>query len=360
MQRIIPFGVGYAQSAEFSVDEGQTIRFWLVREDYTTTPGHHAFAELQIKSAVGNDRWTTLHEMTGDEAYYDLIGVDESLTYRWVRKDAVPSIAIDRAQDGAMSRTQATSPGFVPAPGTLAADDTEPVDTCSRLKLVFAADPLLPTTIGVRATFPAADPTDFGAVSSADLHGLFDPAQAGVFSLLHDTLTGSTTLHVERTGSPSLTAFDGATVNLLHPSAAVADTFVIDAADTTATVIDKVVAGFAPFVADTSLWVVVCPASVAYAPPPAISNSGRFILDQNDIPARLTATGFDPAAPFEEVRLYAIEDGVVIPMTYDEDGDPIRLVSTFRGFTIIAPGEYEWRRTDYSNLSVFLNTGWRA
>ena len=66
MQRIIPFGRDYAQSAEFSVDEGQTVRFWLVRQDYTTTLGQHSFAELQVKSAVGNDHWTTLAELTGD------------------------------------------------------------------------------------------------------------------------------------------------------------------------------------------------------------------------------------------------------------------------------------------------------
>ena len=52
MERIIPFGRDYAQSEPFSVDEGQTIRFWIVREDYTTTPGESE-VELQVKSAVG-------------------------------------------------------------------------------------------------------------------------------------------------------------------------------------------------------------------------------------------------------------------------------------------------------------------
>ena len=106
MQRIIPFGRDYAQSAEFSVDEGQTVRFWLVRQDYTTTLGQHSFAELQVKSAVGNDHWTTIAELTGDAPSYDLIGVDENTVYRWVRKPCDPIIAVDRSQDGAYSRTQ--------------------------------------------------------------------------------------------------------------------------------------------------------------------------------------------------------------------------------------------------------------
>ena len=79
---------------------------------------------MQVKSAVGDDHWTTLAELTGDNPYYDLIGVDERAVYRWVRKPCDPIIAVDRSQDGAYSRTQAVGPGFVPSNQLTESDPT--------------------------------------------------------------------------------------------------------------------------------------------------------------------------------------------------------------------------------------------
>jgi hypothetical protein len=352
MQRVIPFGRGYAESAEFSVDEGQTIRFWLVREDYTTTIGE-AEVELQVKSAVGNDHWTTLVFMNDEQPYYDLVGTDEELVYQWVRKAGQPSVAVDRSSDTAMSRVQATQPAFVPA-NTLTESDPA---LCARVKLIFAQDPGDPDVVGAKVTFPSGDPTDFGALTSGALGALLDPDLAGTFQYTYDEGTGDTTFAITGT----LVDLAGFVVKVLNPDGSVADSYTITAGDTpSATSLSAVVPGLDAIADDTSLWLTVCPSAVAYEPGPTIANSGTFTLDQNDIPARLTATGFDPDAPFEQVVLYAVDGGEAIPLTYNEDGDPIRLVRSFRGYTIVAPGEYEWRRTDYSNISVFLNTGWRA
>ena len=353
MQRIIPFGREYAQSAEFSVDEGQSIKFWLVREDHTTTIGE-AEAELQVKSAVGNDHWTTLEVLNDNtKPYYDLVGTDEDVRYRWVRKAGMPSFAIDRANDGAYSRTQISSPNFVPSNQLTESDPA----LCARAKLIFAVDPGNPDVVGVKKTFPSGDPGDFGELSSAALGALLDPDAAGTFEYTYDETTGDITFEISGTLA-DLVDFD---FHLLNPDGSVLDTYTILDADTaSATSVLVTFEEAEALTPDTSLWIAVCPDSVAYVPPAAIANSGRFTLDENDLPARLTATGFDPDAPFEQVLLYAIEGNTPILLTYNEDGDPIRLVSSFRGFTVIAPGEYEWRRTDYSNIAVFLNTGWRA
>ncbi len=352
MQRLIPFGRTYAESAEFSVDEGQRLRFWLVREDYTTSVGE-AEAELRVKSAVGNDHWTTLFVLSDQQPYYDLEGTDEALVYKWVRKAGMPSAAVDRSSDAAMSRTQAAGPAFVPSNQITESDPA----LCARVKLIFAADPGDATIIGVKKTFPAGDVADFGELTSGALGALLDPDAAGTFEYTFDTVSGDITFAISGT-LVDLVDFD---ISLLAPDGSVADTYTVLDADTpSATTLAVTLAGADPITADTSQWIVVCPDAVAYVPPAAIANSGRFTLDENDLPARLTATGFDPDAPFEQVVLYAVDNNTPILMTYNEDGDPIRLTSSFRGFTIIAPGEYEWRRTDYSNIAVYLNTGWRS
>ena len=351
MQRILPFGRLYAESDEFTVDEGESISFWLVREDGTTTVGE-AEAELQQKSTDGT-RWTTIAVLNDAQPKYDLIGSDESAVYQWVRKAGERSFAIERSDDGAMSRTQISSPNFVPS-NTLTESDPA---LCARLKLIFATDPDNPDVVGVRKVFPSGAPGEFGELSSAALGALFDPDEPAVFLYTYNQSTGDITFQI--VGSlVDLVDFD---VHLLNPNGSVASTYTVTGADTpSATTLDATITGADPLLPDTSQWIVVCPDDVEYVPPAAIANSGRFMIDENDITSRLTATGFDPDAPFEEVVLYAVEGSNVIPLTYDEDGDPIRLVSTFRGFTLIAPGEYEWRRTPYSNIAVFLNTGWRA
>ena len=382
MQRIIPFGTGYAQSAEFSVDEGQTIRFWLVREDYTTTPGHHAYAELQIKSAVGNDRWTTLHEMTGDEAYYDLIGVDESLTYRWVRKDAVPSIAIDRAQDGDYSRT-------LRAPVNLGQPDFGHATLPLLFKVQSGTDGA--GTFGFYDVMSPVDPSGFGRVfdpvpdlpiNSPDsvtyISASYNPTSDTIGIYFHndngdDTsdinwaeyIGGYVYLYTECPDPSTPVVHAQQLVAAATPGAPVAGEAYAFATGLDISLLldgDGNLDGIDPlrFFAEGSTFFVALRKPGQNAPvfnlgPP----TGRFTLDQNDTPARLSASPFDTAG--EYVALSAVEQpGVVIPLTYDEAGDPIRLQSTFRVFTMIAPGEYEWERSCNSAPGVWLNTGWRA
>lgn len=376
MQRIIPFGRDYAESAEFSVDEGQTIRFWLVREDHTTTPGHHAFAELQVRSAVGSQHWTTLHVMDGDKPYHDLIGVDDNLIYRWVRKDISPSIAVDRSQDGAYSRTQrapvdATTSAFNPA---------DPDARAYTIKLLSAAGP--DTLVGVHEQFSpdTDDPSEFGevlsrsgliegATSEASITITFDPATSILSVEFKEDVGGDGDSFVD------WPAYAGGSIQLFTEcflggfseqymnwtindgdNTVITETGLLLTEDLSAEPL--IAARLAEFIAvgKTFFFSLVSPNQT----PPGINlgpRTGRFMLDQNDINARLSASPFDPG---ESVTLSAVESGgVVIPLTYDEDGDPIRLVPNYRSLMIEAPGEYEWRRSCNSAPGVYLNTGWR-
>ena len=368
MQRIIPFGRDYAQSAEFSVDEGQTIRFWLVREDYTTTPGEHAFAELQIKSAVGNDHWTTVHVMDGDKPYHDLIGVDENLIYRWVRKDNQPVIAVDRASDGAHSRTQR-------AP----VDPRQP-DFNAATPVIFKA--LAETSgdfVGFHYDFQNNDPAEFGEILGQAPYLISDPtptansfiklyrdtdADALVIEFFEEVSTGGA-------GNTDWSEYDGGRVGIATECNTTggmwSTSWNISAADITdngfalnltglglgldATLADRIANG-------KTFFVFLMKPGQTYPNINLGPRTGRFTLDQNDLPARLTASPFDTST--EQVALSAVEGNVVIPLTYNEDGDPIRLMSTFRGYTIVAPGEYQWERSCNSSPGVYLNTGWRA
>lgn len=359
MQRLLTYGRDFATSAPFTVPAGARIKVWLVREDTQRNPAPRDRVEIQLQDQT-TLTWTTVHYLDHNAPSYTIGPDSEDLTYRVYRLDQMHSIAVDRSEPSAdaVEGEHATPTNFVP-PNQITVDDTDPPVSCSELKPIFADDPNDGNRYGVQVTYPAAAATDFGALSSADIHGLFDPAQVGAFSFVQDQTTGDVTFHVESDGVPSLATFENAVISLLNPDGSVASNHTIALADIVSpTEINKVLPGVPVLGPDT--WLAVCPVGTAYAPPPPIANSGRFTLDQNDIPARLSATGFDPDAPFEEVRLYAVEGGNVIPLTYDESGDPIRLIDSFQAFTIVAPGEYEWRRTDYSNISVYLNTGWAA
>lgn len=362
MQRIIPFGRDYAQSAEFSVDEGETIRFWLVREDYTTTPGQHAYAELQIKSASGNDHWTTIEVLTGDKPYHDLIGTEESLTYRWVRKTGAPSAAVDRSQDGDYSRQRR-------APISLQQPDFEHATLPVLFKVHSGAGTA--DTLGV-ATLDAPD--GFGAVlgaaPSAEIEVVYDPTvDAGYVRLESGSVDwsgyiGGVLYLFTECPAPGDTDGAGATFTQAIVAAAIPGDPQPGEAETTATTlrIELDVSGMEPlqfFEEGRTFFVALRRPGQSVPSFNLGARTGRFVLDHNDTPARLSAWPFDTTG--EHVALSAVEQGgVVIPITYDEAGDPIRLQASFGVFTMIAPGEYEWERSCNSAPGVWLNTGWRA
>ena len=356
MQRIIPFGRDYAQSAEFSVDEGQTIRFWLVREDYTTTPGEHAFAELQIKSAVGNDHWTTLHVMDGDKPYYDLIGVDERAVYRWVRKDNQPVIAVDRANDGAYSRTQR-------AP----VDPRQPDFEAATPVIFKARAGASGDFVGFHYDFQNDGVGTFGNIIGA-LPGLQPGATDSYIKVYRDT--NADTLEVEffdSSGSIDWSEYEGGQVGIASEcfTGTMLDTSVvipapgIGADGFTVSVpslgLDDTMEGL--IADDKTFFVFLMKPGQAYPTFNLGPRTGRFMLDRNDVPARLSAAPFDTED--ETVVLSVVEGNVVIPLI--EDGDRRTLDrDTNTATPLNDPGEYQWERSCNSAPGVYLNTGWRA
>lgn len=358
MQRIIPFGRDYAQSAEFSVDEGQTIRFWLVREDYTTTPGEHAFAELQIKSAVGNDHWTTVHVMDGDKPYHDLIGVDENLIYRWVRKDNQPVIAVDRANDGAYSRTQR-------AP----VDPRQP-DFDAATPVVFkVVAGSRDDFVGFHYDFQNDGVGTFGNIIGT-LPGLQPGAADSYIRFYRDT--GLDTLVIEffdNTGYIDWSEYEGGQVGVAtecqtaSPGVMISTSWNIAAGDITANGFSLSIPGYgldatlADWITDDkTFFVFLMKPGQTY---PAINlgpRTGRFTLDRNDVPARLSASPFDTAA--ENVVLSIVEGNTVFPMM--ENGNQRTLNDDNTVTPLNDPGGYEWQRSCNSSPGIYLNTGWRA
>ena len=361
MQRIIPFGRDYAQSAEFSVDEGQTIRFWAVREDYTTTPGHHTFAELQLKSASGNDHWTTVGEINGDKPYYDLEGVDENLVYRWVRKPVDPPVALDRSQDGAYSRQQR-------APVNLSQPNFNDPDDPVVFKALAAT---LGDLTGVRYDFQLDGVDSFGNLVStlpaltpeptADsyIHAYYDADNQNLVFEFFEDLGGGTS-------NVDWSEYIGGQVGIaseclaFSPGVMTSTSWAIAAEDVTANGFTLTVADpsaqFAPL-EGTTFFVFLMKPGQAYPTFNLGARTGRFTLDRNDAPARLSAGPFD--TDNERVALSVVEGSVVIPWL--EGGDQLQLDRVdYSARTIEAPGEYEWERSCNASPGVWLNTGWRA
>ena len=386
MQRIIPFGTGYAQSAEFSVDEGQTIKFWIAREDHTTTPGQHAFAELQLRGDQDDDdnyRWTTVAELTGDAPSYDLIGVDENLIYRWVRKDAVPTIALYRSQDGAYSRTQRA-----------AVDPRQPVFEHPTLPLLFKVqsgnDPASDELGVLDFLVPATDPTEFGAIlgtapdttvsgvgAAASIRVAYDPTGPSAYAeFFIDDGTGNSpfdwseyldsfsyvTLVTEcggEDGEPLLSSIriDSNTGTPAHDATATATTLTVPLP----LGVDGNLQGYDPllFFAEGSTFfvgLVKRPGQEDGVIFDLGPRTGRFTLDRNDVPARLSASPFDTAD--ENVAMSIVEGNTVFPMI--ENGNQRTLNDDNTVTPLNDPGEYEWRRSCNSSPGVWLNTGWRA
>lgn len=364
MQRIIPFGRDYAQSAEFSVDEGQTVRFWLVRQDYTTTLGQHSFAELQVKSAVGNDHWTTLAELTGDNPYYDLIGVDERAVYRWVRKPCDPIIAVDRSQDGAYSRTQR-------AP----VDPRQPSFEAATPVIFKALAGTSGDFIGLHYDHQNDDPAEFGAILGQAPYLISDPTPTAnsFIKLYRDTDTDALVieffeeLSTGGAGNVDWSEYDGGQIGIATECNTVggmqSTSWNIGAEDITdngfslnlpgfgtdATLVDWIASG-------KTFFVFLMKPGQTYPQIDLGRRTGRFMLDRNDVPARLSAAPFDTVD--EEVLLSMVEGSAVIPMI--ESGGQRALHVDNTTTLLEGPGEYEWERSCNSAPGIYLNTGWRA
>lgn len=379
MQRIIPFGRDYAQSAEFSVDEGQTIRFWAVREDYTTTPGHHTFAELQLKSASGNDHWTTIAFLDGDKPYYDLEGVDENLVYRWVRKPIDPPIAIDRSSDAALSRT-------LRAPVNLGQPDFDH----ATLPLLFKAQSGTDGagTLGFYDVMSPVDPSEFGRVfdpvpdlpinspdsvtyTSVTYNPTADTIKVYFYNDNGDGTSdinwaeyigGYAYLYTECPDPSTPVVHVQQLVAAAAPGAPVAGEAYAYAVGLDIMLLldgDGNLDGINPlrFFAEGNTFFVALRKPGQNAPVFNLgAKTGRFSLDQNDIPARLSAWPFDTED--EDVALSLVEGSAVIPMIEAEERRALNHDNTTT--LLEGPGEYEWERSCNSSPGVYLNTGWRA
>lgn len=363
MQRILSFGRLYGESAEFSVDEGESISFTLVREDRTTTVGE-AEAELWRKSAVGNDHWTTIAVLNDAQPSYELHGTDERMTYKWVRKAGERAFAIDRSVDAALSRT-------LHAP----VDPRQPDFNAATPVVYKAQSEAAAPFLGVSFTYREDALDNFGEILGTPpaLNGAEDPAVAITAAMIN---TGSDTLifmfaeNIDGEGATSVDwsdyedGFIGIATECAGDAAMTAVEWQIGAEHiNTGELLVAIPGGATPWVyralaAGNTFFVYLRKPGQAA---PVINlgpRTGRFMLDRNDVPARLSASPFDTEAD-ERVALSVVEGSVVFPMV--EDGERRQLNRGDNTTTLLeGPGEYEWERSCNSAPGVYLNTGWRA
>ena len=354
MQRILSFGRLYGESAEFSVDEGESISFTLVREDRTTTVGE-AEAELWRKSAVGNDHWTTIAVLNDAQPSYEMHGTDERMIYKWVRKAGERSFAIDRRVDAALSRT------------LRAPVDPRQLDFNAATPVIFKA--LAETSgdfVGFHYDFQNDGVGTFGNIVGG-LPGLQPGATDSYIKVYRDTDTD--TLEVEffdNSGSIDWSEYEDGQLGIasecfngtmldtsvLIPALDVGeDGFVISVPSLG---LDDTMEGL--IAEEKTFFVFLMKPGQTYPVINLGARTGQFSLDQNDIPARLSAWPFD--TDDENVTLSIVEGSVVIPMI--EDG--IRRALDVAGTTTLleGPGAYQWERSCNSAPGIYLNTGWRA
>lgn len=378
MQRILSFGRLYGESAEFSVDEGESISFTLVREDRTTTVGE-AEAELWRKSAVGNDHWTTIAVLNDAQPSYELHGTDERMVYKWVRKAGERAFAIDRSVDAALSRT-------LRAPVNLGQPDFDHATLPLLFKAQSGTDGA--STVGIYDVMSPVDPSEFGVVfSPAPDMPVNGPDSVTYISVTYNPT--SDTLGVffyndngDGTSDINWAEYIGGYVYLytecpdpstpaLHVqqlvAAVVPGTPVAGEADAYAVGLDikmlldgdDKLNGIDPlrFFAEGNTFFVALRKPGQNAPSFNLgAKTGRFSLDQNDIPARLSAWPFDTSN--EDVALSLVEGSAVIPMIEDDERRALNRDNTTT--LLEGPGEYEWERSCNSSPGVYVNTGWRA
>ena len=342
MQRLIPFGNGYFESAPFSIDEQSTITLWLVRADGTTSVGE-AEADIQQQDSDGL-KWTTIAHLNDENPKHDLYGSDDEIVFRVVRRQQTPSLAVDATKPGVQSRL---------LQGSTLTGDWE-AGECIAAKFIAGVDPLTATTVGFLFS-KTEDANAFGQLLNPQPAGNWDD-----FGLRMDTTLGTAELVYDPpTPTPGLSGHNASTIRVHDATGAVLTTFLATASNTDISIEPGSGTPIALTPGET-YYVTICHPEQEFSfSTGALTSSGRFQLDQNDIPARFSANILNSG---ETVTLYAVEgedSDVVIPVTY-RDGSPVQLTADYMVHRIEEPGLYEWRRSNNSDASVYLNTGWAS
>lgn len=364
MKRIVPFGRTYRQSDPFTLDEGQHIGLWLVRTDSTDSVGA-ASAEVQIKSydgagAADDDLWTTIHRLSTENPYYDLKGTDENTVYRVVAK-ANSYAAVDSSlPSGSQSRTQK-------APVT-STDQTDFNNATRAVSGKVLSEAATGTQLGLYYNYQT-DTNNSGVLFGAKPALSADPLADSSLAILGDTSDDSFAFALTEdvtnggTATTDWTTYAGGTFTLASecPTGTLSVlSFPITAGDVAADGIvltatsAAAVAMLAP--GNTFFYAIAKPGQAI----PSFNlgaKSGRFILDQNDFPARLSAWPFNTED--ERVKLFAVEGNVLIPVRY-KNGTDADLTNKYPAYAVDAPGEYEWQRSCNVAAGVYLNTGWNT
>ena len=342
MQRLIPFGNTYFESEPFSIDEQSTVTLWLVRQDRTTTVGE-AEADIQQLDSTGT-QWTTIANLNDTSPAHILHGSDDEIVYRVVRRHQTPWLAVDATKPGILSRTlQGAS-----LSGAWDAGD------CIAAKFVAGTDPLTATTTGFLYS-KTEDANAFGDMLLPHPAGNWDD-----FGLRLDPTLGTAELIYDPpVATPGLAGHNASTIRVHDATGAVLATFLATASNTDISIEPGSGTPIALTPGET-YYVTICHPDKEFSfTTGALTSSGRFQLDQNDIPARFSANILNSG---ETVTLYAVEgedSDVVIPVSY-RDGTPVQLTADYMVHRIEEPGLYEWRRSNNSDASVYLNTGWAS
>ena len=341
MQRLIPFGNSYFESAPFSIDEQSTITLWLVRADGTTSVGE-AEADIQQRDFDGL-KWTTIAHLNDENPKHDLYGSDDEIVFRVVRRQQTPTLAVDATKPGVQSRLLQGS--------TLSG--AWDAGECIAAKFVAAVDPLTATTTGFLFS-KTPDVNAFGELLNPQPAGNWDD-----FGLRMDATLGTAELIYDPpVSTPGLSGHNASTIRIHDATGAVLTTFEATASGTDISIAP---ASGTPvdLIPGETYYVTICHPDQEFSfSAGTLTSTGRFTLDHNDLPARLSVNFLNAG---ETLTLYAVEgdlsDVVIGPITRD-DGSALTLSEAYPVHRIEEPGMYEWRRSDNSDAAIYLNTGW--
>lgn len=342
MQRLIPFGNTYFESEPFSIDEQSTIRLWLVRKDQTTSVGE-AEADIQQSDST-RTQWTTIAHLNDESPYFDLEGSDDEILFRVVRRQQTPNLAVDATKPGVQSRL---------LQGSVLSGEWD-AGACIAAKFIAGTDPTVATTTGFLFS-KTVDANAFGQLLNPLPRGDWDD-----FGLKLDTTLGTAELIYDPpVATPGLSGMNSGTIRIHDKTGAVLATFEATASNTDISIDQTPAPVPIALTPGETYYLTICHPDEEFTfSVGSLSSTGRFTLDQNDIPARLSV---DFANAGETLQLYAVEgelsDRVIGPITRD-DGSALTLSSAYPVHRIEAPGMYEWRRSDNSDAAVYLNTGW--
>ena len=341
MQRLIPFGNTYFESEPFSIDEQSTVRLWLVRKDQTTSVGE-AEADIQQSDST-RTQWTTIAHLNDESPYFDLFGSDDEILFRVVRRQQTPNLAVDSTKPGVQSRL---------LQGSVLSGEWDAGD-CIAAKFIAGTDPTVATTTGFLFS-KTVDANAFGQLLNPQPAGNWDD-----FGLRMDTtLSTAELIYDPPTPTPGLSGHNASTIRIHDATGAVLTAFEATASGTDISIAPASGVPVALTPGETYYLTICHPDQEFSFSAGTLTSSGRFTLDHNDIPARLSVDFLNAG---ETLTLYAVEgelsDVVIGPITRD-DGSALTLSTAYPVHRIEEPGMYEWRRSDNSDAAVYLNTGW--